>query len=149
MGQLPISSRTTLKAMDDVRVYLTGSAGAGAGSPAPAGPQILRSARLPSAPFRHPMTHCDSRKFQCTDPLVSPLNLQCSLLPIGFVPNISRQDHLALAWDIVDDNIENGLEIPSICFTESKHSASECLKRFERGVECDFEPDDQHIFFVP
>ena len=30
----------------DLHVYLTGSAGAGAGSPAPAGPQIFSSCRL-------------------------------------------------------------------------------------------------------
>jgi hypothetical protein len=74
--------QTLFKAAKDLRVYLTGSAGAGAGSPAPAGPQILRSASLSSAPSRHLTTYNNSREFQSADPLVSPLNLQCALLPI-------------------------------------------------------------------
>jgi hypothetical protein len=72
----------------------------------------------------HPMMYYDSREFQSADPLVPPLNLQCSLLPIGLVSDISRQDHLALSWNIVDDNVEDRLEIPRICFTECKHSAT-------------------------
>jgi hypothetical protein len=116
--------QTLFKAAKDLRVYLTGSAGAGAGSPAPAGPQILRSARLSSAPSLHLISYHYSRKFQSTDPLVSPLNLQCALLPIGFVSDISRQDHLALSRDVVHDDIENGLEVSGVCFTECKHSAS-------------------------
>jgi hypothetical protein len=69
----------------------------------------------------------DSRKFQGTNPLVSPLNLQCSLLPIRLVSDISRQDHLALSGDIIHNYIEYRLEVPSICFTECKHSTSKCL----------------------
>jgi hypothetical protein len=34
------------------------------------------------SPALHLLTCDDSRKFQSTDPLVPPLNLQCSLLPI-------------------------------------------------------------------
>jgi hypothetical protein len=76
------------------------------------------------SPVPHPIMYYDSREFQSTNPLVPPLNLQRSLLPIGFVSDISRQDHLALSWNIVHDNVEYGLEVPGVRFTECKHSAS-------------------------
>lgn len=65
---------TRLMEKRDLRVYLTGSASAGAGSPAPSGPRIFRSASLAISAHRsqYPLAKY-SRQFERTNPLVPPL----------------------------------------------------------------------------
>jgi hypothetical protein len=46
------------------------------------------------------------------------------LLPVALVPDIGSQDNLALSRDIIDNDIENGLEVSRVCFAESEHSTS-------------------------
>ena len=48
-----------------------------------------------------------SRKLQRADPLVPPHNLQSTLLPIRFVPDIRLQHHLILTGDVVDNDIKD------------------------------------------
>ena len=48
------------------------------------------------------------RHFQRADPLVSSLDLESTLLPVGLVFDVRFEHHLALSWDIIHNDIEDG-----------------------------------------
>lgn len=82
---------------------------------------------------------CNLRHLQSANPLVPPLHLQSSLLPVALVLDIRLENHLGLSRNVVDDHVKDGQIVACVLLDEDEHSAAESLEGFERRVEGHFE----------
>ena len=121
-------------------MYRVGSAGPGAGSPAPAGPKIFKSARLYVSLVLFSKT-VYSRHLQRANPFVSPQNLQSTLLPVCLVLDIRLQNHLALSGNVIYDDIEDWKEVSVVFLAECKHLGPKGLEILKTGIEGDFKDE--------